>query len=181
MLFCLGNQLIAKLPTAPLPCPQHADKEIASAEGTKMRQTFRQNKAVALITAAILGTLILPSAPAQAEMDAKRGKALFAERGCVICHSVNNVGSDTATSLDASNMNIAREPFEFFARMWRGAPQMLALQQADLGYQIDFSGQDIADIFAFVQSCEIQEGFTEQDLPDHIKEIIDNGPSTAID
>ncbi len=115
------------------------------------------------------------------EMDGKRGKALFAERGCVICHSVNNVGSDVATSLDASNMNIAREPFEFFARMWRGAPQMLALQQADLGYQIDFSGRDIADIFAFVQSREIQEGFTEQDLPDHIKEIIDNGPSTAID
>lgn len=115
------------------------------------------------------------------EMDAERGKALFAERGCVICHSVNNVGSNIATSLDASNMNIAREPFEFFARMWRGAPQMLALQQADLGYQIDFSGQDIADIFAFVQNGEIQEGFTEDDLPDHIKEIIDNGPSTAFE
>jgi len=115
------------------------------------------------------------------EMDAQRGKALFAERGCVICHSVNNVGSDVATSLDASNMNIAREPFEFFARMWRGAPQMLALQQADLGYQIDFSGQDIADIFAFVQNREIQEGFTEDDLPDHIKEIIDNGPSAAFE
>jgi cytochrome c len=116
-----------------------------------------------------------------AEMDAERGKALFAERGCVICHSVNNVGSNTATSLDASNMNIAREPFEFFARMWRGAHQMLALQQADLGYQIDFSGQDIADIFAFVQNGEIQEDFTEDDLPDHIKEIIDNGPSTAFE
>ncbi|MBO6579273.1 MAG: c-type cytochrome [Thalassospira sp.] len=111
------------------------------------------------------------------ETDAQRGKALFAERGCVICHSVNNVGSDVATSLDASNMDQSRNPFEFFARMWRGAPQMLALQNADLGYQIDFSGQDIADIFAFVQNREIQEGFTEDDLPDHIKEIIDNGPS----
>jgi cytochrome c len=115
------------------------------------------------------------------EMDAERGKALFAERGCVICHSVNNVGSDVATSLDASNMSIAREPFEFFARMWRGAPKMLALQNADLGYQIDFSGQDIADIFAFVQSRELQEDFTEDDLPDHIKEIIDNGPSAAFE
>ncbi|WP_254870162.1 c-type cytochrome [Thalassospira sp. HF15] len=146
-----------------------------------MRQTFRQPKSVALITAAILGTLGFLSSPAQAEMDAERGKTLFAERGCVICHSVNNVGSDVATSLDASNMNIAREPFEFFARMWRGAPKMLALQNADLGYQIDFSGQDIADIFAFVQNREIQEGFTEDDLPDHIKEIIDNGPSAAFE
>lgn len=142
-----------------------------------MRPTFRNIKSVALTTAAVLGTLTLLSAPAQAEMDAERGKVLFAERGCVICHSVNNVGSDVATSLDASNMNIAREPFEFFARMWRGAPQMLALQQADLGYQIDFSGQDIADIFAFVQNREIQEGFTEEDLPGHIREIIDNGPA----
>ncbi|WP_297023414.1 c-type cytochrome [Thalassospira sp.] len=146
-----------------------------------MRPTFRNIKSVALTTAAVLGTVALLNTPAQAEMDAERGKTLFAERGCVICHSVNNVGSDVATSLDASNMNVAREPFEFFARMWRGAHQMLALQQADLGYQIDFSGQDIADIFAFVQNGEIQEGFTEEDLPDHIKEIIDNGPSAAFE
>ena len=145
---------------------------------------------VAAMLATIGGTADLTSASAAdntvstatlPEMNAERGKALFAERGCVICHSVNNVGSDVATSLDASNMSIAREPFEFFARMWRGAPKMLALQNADLGYQIDFSGQDIADIFAFVQNREIQEGFTEDDLPDHIKEIIDNGPSAAIE
>ncbi|MHC8494164.1 c-type cytochrome [Thalassospira sp. SM2505] len=111
------------------------------------------------------------------EMDAERGKDLFAERGCVVCHAVNNVGGDIGPGLDASNMNIAREPFEFFARMWRGAESMLHLQQADLGYQIDFSGQDIADIFAFVQDGDIQESFTEEDLPEHIREIIDNGPS----
>ena len=111
------------------------------------------------------------------EMNAARGKDLFAERGCVVCHSVNSVGGNIGPSLDASNMNIAREPFEFFASMWRGAEQMLHLQQADLGYQIDFSGQDIADIFAFVQDGEIQERFTEDDLPDHIRDIIDNGPS----
>mgnify|MGYP000683688220 CR=1 FL=1 len=151
---------------------------------------FIRSMGVAVMLVTIGGSAALTSATAAdnsasmaplPEMDAQHGKALFAERGCVICHSVNNVGSDVATSLDASNMNIAREPFEFFARMWRGAPQMLALQQADLGYQIDFSGQDIADIFAFVQSREIQEGFTEQDLPDHIKEIIDNGPSAAFE
>lgn len=115
------------------------------------------------------------------EMDAERGKMLFAERGCVVCHSVNNVGGTSGPSLDASNLNIPREPFEFFARMWRGADAMLHLQQADLGYQIDFSGQDIADIFAFVQDGEVQERFTQSDLPAHIGEIIDNGPSIPAD
>ena len=140
----------------------------------------------ALVLLATVGSVATSNAATAQEnaspnvkMDAERGKALFAERGCVICHSVNNVGSNVAVSLDASNMTVAREPFEFFARMWRGAPQMIALQQADLGYQIDFSGQDIADIFAFVQSREMQEDFTEADLPAHIKEIIDNGPAIS--
>lgn len=113
-----------------------------------------------------------------ATMDGERGKALFAERGCVVCHAVNSVGGTSGPSLDASNMNIPREPFEFFARMWRGADAMLALQQADLGYQIDFTGQDIADIYAFVQDGEIQERFTQDDLPEHIRNIIDNSPVT---
>ncbi len=30
------------------------------------------------------------------EMDALRGKKLFAERGCVVCHAVNKVVSDIA-------------------------------------------------------------------------------------
>ena len=111
------------------------------------------------------------------QMSAERGKDLFAERGCVVCHAVNNVGGDIAPSLDASNMDQSRNPFEFFARMWRGADAMLHLQQADLGYQIDFSGQDLADIFAFTQDADMQERLTQSDLPDHIRDIIDNGPS----
>ncbi|MBX2831573.1 MAG: c-type cytochrome [Rhodospirillales bacterium] len=111
------------------------------------------------------------------QMDAETGKSLFADRGCVVCHSVNNVGGDIGPSLDASNIDQSQNPFEFFARMWRGAEAMLHLQQADLGYQVDFSGQDLADIFAFVQDEAVQESFTEADLPEHIREIIDNGPS----
>ena len=118
-----------------------------------------------------LGGLDIP------QMNAERGKDLFAERGCVVCHSVNNVGGDSGPSLDANNIEQSRNPFEFFARMWRGADAMLHLQRADLGYEVDFSGQDLADIYAFVQNSEAQESFTEANLPDHIKEIIDNGPS----
>ncbi|MCC9625590.1 c-type cytochrome [Thalassospira sp. MA62] len=141
----------------------------------------------ALAIGIMAGMMVASTAPAIAsdaqssislpEMDAEHGKSLFAERGCVICHAVNNVGGDSGPALDAGNLNRTNDPFDFFARMWGGAQHMLRLQQADLGYQIDFSGQDIADIFAFVQNAELQESFTEADLPDHIREIIDNGPS----
>lgn len=119
--------------------------------------------------------------PSLPEMNSERGKDLFTERGCVVCHAVNNVGGDIAPSLDASNMDQSRNPFEFFARMWRGADAMLQLQQADLGYQVDFSGQDLADIFAFTLDADMQERLTQSDLPDHIREIIDNGPSIPVE
>lgn len=110
-------------------------------------------------------------------MDAQRGKKLFAERGCVVCHAVNNVGGHIGPGFDASNIDQSRNPFDFFARMWHGADEMLTLQKADLGYQIDFDGQDLADIYAFVLDRDAQESFTETDLSDRIREIIDNGPS----
>ncbi|MFH1804121.1 MAG: c-type cytochrome [Pseudomonadota bacterium] len=110
------------------------------------------------------------------DMDPERGKHLFADRGCVVCHTVNNVGGHTAAPMDATSLSQTTDPFDFFARMWRGADQMLALQNHNLGYQVDFSGQDLADIFAFVHDREAQENFTEGDLPQHIRDIIDNMP-----
>ena len=115
------------------------------------------------------------------EMDALRGKKLFAERGCVVCHAVNNVGGDIGPGFDASNIDQSLNPFDFFARMWHGADEMLHLQRADLGYQIDFNGQDLADIYAFAHDREAQESFTEDDLSDRIREIIDNGPSVTFE
>ncbi|OSQ30240.1 hypothetical protein TH468_12370 [Thalassospira sp. MCCC 1A03138] len=115
------------------------------------------------------------------EMDAQRGKKLFAERGCVVCHAVNNVGGDIGPGFDASNIDQSLNPFDFFARMWHGADEMLHLQRADLGYQIDFNGQDLADIYAFAHDREAQESFTEDDLSDRIREIIDNGPSVTFE
>ena len=100
--------------------------------------------------------------------DAARGRALFVTQGCVICHAVNDVGGyairdlggDTAPALDASRMPIRMDPFEFFVRMWRGAPNMIALQEKRLGYQITFESGELADIMAFVYSAEEQAKFT---------------------
>lgn len=101
-------------------------------------------------------------------LDAARGRALFVSKGCVICHAVNGVGGyaigdlggTRAPSLDAARMPVFMDPFAFFARMWAGAKDMIALQQQKLGYQIQLRGDEIADIMAFLHDPEEQKKFT---------------------
>jgi len=100
--------------------------------------------------------------------DAARGRALFVTKGCVVCHAINDVGGeairdlggDVAPPLDAWRMPIRMDPFAFFARMWRGAQTMIALQEQRLGYQIALDGGELADIMAFVYDAEEQKKFT---------------------
>ena len=102
-------------------------------------------------------------------MDPLRGKELFASKGCVVCHSINGVGGTDAAKLDASTMAPTMNPFEFFAKMWLGAAPMIAMQQTELGHQIEFDGQDLADIVAFVHNQQVQKTFTAADIPAVIK------------
>lgn len=51
-------------------------------------------------------------------MNAGRGMVLFAEKGCVACHSINGVGGHDATPLDAHEMEGMMNPFDFSAKMW---------------------------------------------------------------
>lgn len=101
-----------------------------------------------------------------------RGRMLFASKGCVVCHSINGVGGTDARPLDASTMAEPMNPFDFAARMWRGAPAMIALQNAELGRQIQFTGQELADIVAFAHDVPEQMKFTEADIPADIKELM---------
>lgn len=96
------------------------------------------------------------------EMNAAKGRILFATKGCVICHEVNGVGGQRgkAPSLDASRMPIEPNPFEFAARMWSGATKMIALQEEDLGYTISVLPSELAHIFAFVHDAQEQALFT---------------------
>lgn len=106
------------------------------------------------------------------EMNAERGRALFAETGCVICHAVNDVGGHH-TPLDAATMERPMNAFEFAAKMWRGAEPMIFLQREDLGYVIDLSGQEFADIIAFVHDVEEQRKFSLDDIPPEILRLMD--------
>jgi cytochrome c len=103
-------------------------------------------------------------------MDPTQGRQLFASKGCVACHAVNGVGGHDATPLDAHTMKRVMNPFDFAAKMWRMAPAMIYAQEEALGEQILFTGEEIADIIAFVHDDEEQHKFSEADIPPRIRE-----------
>jgi cytochrome c len=106
------------------------------------------------------------------QMDPARGRKLFASKGCVVCHAVNGVGGTDAAPLDASTMPGMMNPFEFAAKMWRGAEAMIYLQREELGEQIEFNGDELADIVAFVHHPEEQKKFSESDIPPEIEGLM---------
>lgn len=110
--------------------------------------------------------LILP------KMDAAKGRELFAAKGCVVCHSVNGIGGEDAPMLDAEFMDLPMNPFEFAARMWRGAPAMVAAQEDELGGRIEFTGEELASIIAFVHDADEQKRFSEKDIPEVIDKMM---------
>lgn len=105
-------------------------------------------------------------------MDAARGRKLFASKGCVVCHSINGIGGEDARPLDASTMKTPMNPFDFAARMWRGAEAMVALQREELGKPIELTGQELADIIAFVHHVEEQKKLSERDIPLKIRDLM---------
>ena len=103
------------------------------------------------------------------QMDPARGRKLFASKGCVACHAINGVGGHDATPLDAHTMDRVMNPFDFAAKMWGMAPAMIYAQEEALGEQILFTGDEIADIIAFVHHDEEQHKFSEADIPPKIR------------
>lgn len=128
--------------------------------------------------AIILAVTVLPALPGLAETvrparvmsipvpDAERGRIIFVAKGCVVCHSVNGVGGKAGPALDASEPAGIFDPLDFAARMWRGAPAMIELQALEFGYQIELSGNDIADLAAFAENHEVQAKFDEDQIPE---------------
>jgi len=109
------------------------------------------------------------------DFDATRGRALFASKGCVVCHSVNGVGGVDAPALDYDTASGPMDPFEFAAKMWRGAEPMIYMQQNELGDQIELNGAELAAIIAFAHDEDEQRLFSEYDIPDNIAEIMQGG------
>ena len=97
-------------------------------------------------------------------MNAERGKKLFVDKGCVACHAVNGVGGHDAPPMDAHAMGGLMNPFDFAAKMWNHAPGMIAAQEGAFGDQVLFTGDELADIIAFVHDDKTQHTFSEGNL-----------------
>lgn len=106
-------------------------------------------------------------------MDAERGRELFVETGCVVCHAVNGVGGDIGPSLNAADLPTPMNAFEFAARMWRGAAAMTVMQQDMLGEVIPLTGQDLADLIAFAHDAHEQEKLTENQIPEKFHDLME--------
>lgn len=107
-------------------------------------------------------------------MDSTRGRELFINKGCVTCHSINGVGGHDATALDAHTMTEMMNPFDFAAKMWLMAPAMIAAQEDALGEQILFSGDELADIIAFVHDDREQHHLSDANIPPRIREMMNH-------
>lgn len=103
------------------------------------------------------------------ETDPMKGRELFVEKGCVICHSVNGVGGKAAPALDAEIGAPPVDPLDFAARMWLGAPAMIELQSIELGYTIYLTADDIANLAAFAADRDAQKNLTVADLPEDVR------------
>jgi mono/diheme cytochrome c family protein len=104
--------------------------------------------------------------------DAARGRVLFARKGCVACHAVNEIGGTTGPPLDVASAPGEVDPLDFVARMWRGAEPMVMMQQSLFGEQLGFTGQELADIIAFAHDPEEQRKFSEADIPRALRRVI---------
>ena len=102
-------------------------------------------------------------------VDPARGRELFVEKGCVLCHATNGVGGKAAPPLDAEIGAPAADPLDFAARMWRGAPAMIELQSVELGYTIHLTADEIAHLAAFAADREAQRQLTPDGLPENIR------------
>jgi hypothetical protein len=125
--------------------------------------------------------MVMPDARnmAMPRMDATRGRKLFVSKGCVACHSINGVGGHDATALDAHTMTPMMNPFDFAAKMWRMAPAMIYAQEEALGEQILFTGDELADIIAFVHDDGEQHSFTDADISPEAAKMMDHGHGDA--
>lgn len=104
--------------------------------------------------------------------DATKGRTLFVEKGCVLCHAINGVGGKAAPALDAPDPYVRPDPLEFAARMWRGAPAMVEFQSVELGYVIDLSADDIAHLATFAASRDEQKLLLDKAIPGPMRDSL---------
>ncbi|MCF6272469.1 MAG: cytochrome c [Rhodobacteraceae bacterium] len=131
-------------------------------------------RTAAVIAATLIGGQAVVAGPGllMPDFNAELGRTLFASKGCVVCHSVNGIGGIDAAALDYDPEGGPMDPFDFAAKMWRGAETMIYMQQDELGDQIQLTGPELAAIIAFAHDEEQQALFSMDDIPENIREML---------
>jgi hypothetical protein len=76
-------------------------------------------------------------------------------------------------------MDHVMNPFDFAAKMWAMAPIMIAAQEEAMDGQILFSGQELADIIAFVHDDEAQHHFSLDEIPVEMRKMMHHAHGAA--
>ena len=76
--------------------------------------------------------------------------------------------------LDAHTMDAVMNPFDFAAKMWTMAPYMIEAQEEALGGQILFTGEELANIIAFLHDDAEQHELTEASLSNEVRKMMDH-------
>ena len=80
--------------------------------------------------------------------DAERGKALFQDLKCTVCHSMNGVGGKKAPDL-GRGQDRGFDPYQLAGLLWSHAPRMWAAMTSEHVAMPALDEQQSADLFAF--------------------------------
>jgi len=78
------------------------------------------------------------------------GRTLFAEKGCVQCHSAAGAGGKVGP--DLVELGVRRSPVEFAAAIWNKAPAMMAAMQPRGISVPKLAPEEMADLVAYLYS-----------------------------
>ena len=99
-------------------------------------------------TRAAINATPLPTATMQTSGDAARGKALFAAKGCVTCHTHSDVPSTFSVNIGPDLTHY--QPNAAFVRRWLADPP--AVRPGTTMPQLNLQPDEIEDLLAFLQT-----------------------------
>lgn len=92
---------------------------------------------------------LLPASP-------DRGEKLFQSKSCIVCHSVKQEGGTIGPSLGAKR-DLPLSITQFAGLMWNHSPQMWRAMKARTIARPSFTGREMADLIAFIESVRYFE------------------------
>jgi mono/diheme cytochrome c family protein len=88
--------------------------------------------------------------------DPDRGRKLFSEKSCIVCHSIEGKGGEKGQAFD----RMKQYPFPVFIaqNMWNHGPRMIDTMRKLRIAIPTFEGREIIDLFAYIRSVSVIGG-----------------------